>query len=88
MAEDESEISIDLMLRGRERAMERFYYVLREEDYETLAQFREDRSPGPHLGRLLRLLAIVEYGKVGSLPKLGINPLCAPLLNRYQARAV
>ncbi|MBM4035290.1 MAG: hypothetical protein FJ291_26395 [Planctomycetes bacterium] len=85
IAQDAPKITRDLMLRGRERAMERFFYALRDEDYEALLGFSEDRSPGPRLERLLRLLAVIEYGKVASLPRLGINPLCMPLLKRHQA---
>jgi len=87
VVENQASIPLDLMVRGRERAMERFFYALREEDYGRLAEFSENRSPGPQLARLLRLLAVIEYGKVGSLPKLGINPLCAPLLRRFRAHA-
>jgi hypothetical protein len=85
IAQETDLITTDFMLRGRERAMERFFYALRDEDYQNLLEFTEDQSPGPRLERLLRLLAVIEYGKVGSLPRLGINPLCKPLLKRYEA---
>ena len=71
--------------RARERAMETLYYQLKEEDYKTLGLFKKARESGPHLARLLRLGAVVEYGKQGSLPNLGINPLAVPLLRRYQS---
>jgi len=84
VVEDVDRIPAELMLRGRARAMERFFYALRDDDYEALLAFSPDRPPGPHLSRLLRLLAVIEYGKQSSLLKLGINPLCAPLLQRYK----
>jgi hypothetical protein len=85
IAQDASSITSDLMIRGRERAMERFFYALRDDDYRDLREFAEDRLPEPRRERLLRLLAVIEYGKVGSFPRLGVNPLCNPLVKRYEA---